>query len=106
MKRVLLDENLPKRLVREFGPQASTVYEQGWAGVTNGELLKRAAASFDVLLTADQNLQYQQNLKNAGVGVIVIVAPSTRLADMEPLLPDILDAIERVEVEKLIEVGR
>jgi predicted nuclease of predicted toxin-antitoxin system len=63
MKRVLLDENLPKRLVREFGHEASTVHEQGWAGVTNGELLKRAAASFDVLLTADQNLQYQQNLK-------------------------------------------
>lgn len=106
MKRVLLDENLPKRLVRELGHQASTVHEQGWAGVTNGDLLKRAAASFDVILTADQNLQYQQNLKSAGVGVIVVVAPSTRLADLEPLLPDILAAIERVEIGELLEVGR
>ena len=106
MKRVLLDENLPKRLVREFGDQASTVQDEGWAGLTNGELLKRAAASFDVLLTADQNLQYQQNLKNAGVAVVVVVAPSIRLADLEPLLPDILVAIEHVEVGQLVEVGR
>jgi hypothetical protein len=85
MKRVLLDENLPKRLARELGDHTSTAHEQGWAGLTNGELLTRAAGAFEVLLTADQNLQYQQNLKNAEVGVILVVAPSTRMADLEPL---------------------
>ena len=106
MRRILLDENLPKRLARELGDQTSTVQEEGWAGLTNGELLRRAAASFDVLVTADQNLHYQQNLKNAGLGVVVVAAPSNRLADLEPLLPEILSAIDRVEVGELLEVGR
>ncbi len=106
MRRVLLDENLPKRLARELGDQTSTVQEQGWAGVANGELLRRAAVSFDVLVTADQNFNYQQNLKNAGLGVVMVAAPSTRLADLEPLVPEILSAIERVKVGELLEVGR
>lgn len=61
--RVLLDECLPKRLKREFIDCAvSTVPEMGWAGKKNGELMKVAHAQFDVFVTADQNLQYQQNL--------------------------------------------
>jgi len=74
--------------------------------VTNGELLRRAAASFDVLVTADQNLQYQQNLENAKIGVVVVVTPSTRMADLEPLLPALRAAVERVGAGELLTVGR
>ena len=67
--RVLLDEQLPRHLTRELrGHEVSTVQQKGWAGLKNGELLRRAAdAGFEVFLTADRNLEFQQNLhKRAG----------------------------------------
>jgi predicted nuclease of predicted toxin-antitoxin system len=76
--RVLLDEQLPRHLARDLtGHQVRTVQQEGWAGLTNGELLQRAADSaFDVFVTADQNLEFQQNLTRARLGVVVLVAPS------------------------------
>ena len=61
---VLLDEQLPRHLAREIGGHnVSTVQQRGWAGLKNGELLRVAAdAGFEVLVTADRNLQFQQNL--------------------------------------------
>jgi predicted nuclease of predicted toxin-antitoxin system len=72
--RVLLDEQLPRQLARELsGHDVAAVQQLGWAGVTNGELLRRAAAQgIDVLLTADQNLEFQQNLSGAALGVVVV----------------------------------
>jgi len=66
--RVLLDEQLPRRLARELtGHQVRTVHQQGWAGLKNGELLRRAAREgFEVFVTADQNLEFQQNLSGSG----------------------------------------
>jgi predicted nuclease of predicted toxin-antitoxin system len=62
--RILLDEQLPRQLAREFhGHDVLTVQQRGWVGLGNGELLQRAAADgFEVFVTADQNLQFQQNL--------------------------------------------
>ena len=62
--RVLLDEQLPRQLATELTDhEVRTVQQQGWAGLTNGELLRRAAdEGFQVLITADQNLEFQQNL--------------------------------------------
>jgi hypothetical protein len=78
--RVLLDEQLPRRLARELtGHDIRTVQQQGWAGLQNGELLRRAAdEGFDVFLTADQNLQFQQNLGRARMSVVVLVAQQDR----------------------------
>jgi hypothetical protein len=69
--RVLLDEQLPRHLVREIaGHDVSTVQQRGWAGLKNGELLRVAAdAHFDVLVTADRNLQFQQNLSQSRLGI-------------------------------------
>ena len=74
--RVLLDEQLPRHLAREIvGHDTSTVQQRGWAGLKNGELLRVAAdASFDVLVTADRNLRFQQNLSQARLGIILLVA--------------------------------
>lgn len=93
--RVLLDEQLPRRLAHQLiGHAVRTVQQEGWAGLKNGELLERAAREgFDVLLTGDQNLQYQQNLEGARVGVVVLAASSNRLEDLSPLIPRALEAI-------------
>ena len=80
MKRVLLDENLPRKLRRELGEfTVRTVQEEGWTSFRNGELLSRAQQTFDVLLTGDRRLQFQQNVARFDIGVVVIVTPDLRL---------------------------
>lgn len=63
-----------------------TVYDRGWSGLQNGELLNRAIESFDVFFTADQNLPYQQNLAGRGIRVVVLAAVTNRVDDLVPLL--------------------
>jgi predicted nuclease of predicted toxin-antitoxin system len=105
--RVLLDEQLPRRLARELtGHEVRTVQQQGWAGLKNGELLQRAAdAGFEVFLTADQNLQYQQNLARARIGVVVLIAPSNKLEDLLPLLAPARKAISSSQAGEVVRVS-
>ena len=72
--RILLDENLPHKLrLLLAGHEVRTVAYQGWAGLTNGELLKAAEdAAFDAIITADQGIRYQQNRRNCQVALIVL----------------------------------
>jgi predicted nuclease of predicted toxin-antitoxin system len=85
--RLLLDESVPVRL-RDHLPQHQvfTVQEMGWGGSTNGALLVLAAQRFDALITADRNLQYQQNLQSLPVAVVVICANSNTLRAFVPLI--------------------
>ena len=70
MRRVLFDENMPRKLRREMPEFAvRTVQEEGWAGFKNSELLRRASGTFDVLLTVDQQLRHQQNLRQSQIGI-------------------------------------
>ncbi len=86
--RILLDESLPKELQSELpGHHVSTVQEMGWSGLKNGELFERGAHGFDLFVTADQNLRYQQNLSLLPAAVAVFVAKSNRIKDLRPLLP-------------------
>ena len=95
--RILLDESLPSELKAELSEHdVRTVQEAGWSGLSNGELLTLAAPRFDVFVTADQNLQYQQNLSALPVAVVVLVAKSNRLQDLRPLLPDLLDRLSHL----------
>lgn len=104
--RVLLDEQLPRHLARDLTEhQVRTVQQEGWAGFKNGELLRRAAEKFDVLVTADQNLQFQQNLARARLGVVLLAARSTALEDLRPLVPAALSAIGRVRPGEVIRVA-
>ena len=81
--RILLDESLPRRLRQLFaGHEVVTVVEAGWSGVTNGELLVLAAPHFDIFVTADQNLQYQQNLSTLPMTVAVLVANDNQLESL------------------------
>ena len=80
--------------------------QQGWAGLKNGELLRRAAADmFDVFVTADQNLQFQQNLSGAPLGVVVLVARSNALEDLLPLVPPLLRAVRNARPGDVRRVG-
>lgn len=96
--RVLLDEQLPRQLAQELlGHEVHTVQQQGWAGLGNGELLRRAAeARFEVFLTADRNLKFQQNLVRSSLRVIVLVAATNALEDLLPLVPSVLRSIPEV----------
>ncbi|MCS7301036.1 MAG: hypothetical protein NZ556_05730, partial [Fimbriimonadales bacterium] len=85
MKRVLIDERLdwrPKRLFSDAF-EARSVREMGWSGVRNSELLRLAEQAFDVLLTIDSNLPYQQNLAKYRLAVVVIEAPNSRLSTLQ-----------------------
>lgn len=104
--RVLLDESLPRPLGRLLADHVvRTVAEEGWAGVENGELLRAAAKRFDVVLTADQNLEFQQNPTTLPIAVIVLVAESNRLESLEPLVPLVLEAFTTLQPKKLVRVG-
>jgi predicted nuclease of predicted toxin-antitoxin system len=105
--RILLDEQLPRQLARQFtGHDVRTVQRQGWAGLGNGELLRRAAAAgFEIFVTADQNLQFQQNLAYSPLGVIVLVAPSNALEDLLPLVPTVLEAVRNARPGSVQRVG-
>lgn len=106
--RVLLDESLPRQLAREFPEhEVRTVVEQGWKGMKNGDLLRLAASEgFDLFLTADQDLQYQQNLAKLGIGVVVISARTNRLVDLRPLVPEVIRVLPTVGKGEVVRVGR
>lgn len=88
---ILLDECIDRKFAKEFvGYEIKTVPQMGWAGIKNGELLALAQAEFDVFITVDRNLSFQQNLSQFDIAVIVLQAPSNRLADLKPLTSQIL----------------
>ncbi|HEV8636093.1 MAG TPA: DUF5615 family PIN-like protein [Chloroflexota bacterium] len=104
--RVLIDECLPRRLKQHLpGHQVATVPEMGWAGTENGPLLRLAQEQFDVFVTVDQNLRFQQNVRRLRLGVVMLVAPSNRLDALVPLIPDPLDALAAVRPGTVIRVG-
>jgi hypothetical protein len=92
--RVLLDECVDWRLLRQIiGHEVKTARQVGWSTIRNGELLALAAKEFDVFVTVDRNLSFQQNLAAFDIAVIVLRASSNRLADLLPLVPALLAAI-------------
>lgn len=86
--RVLLDECVDWRLLRELpNHDVRTVRQVGWEYLKNGALLSRAATQFDVFVTVDQNLPYQQNAIRFDIAVVVLRAGTTRLPDLLKLIP-------------------
>jgi uncharacterized protein DUF5615 len=92
--RVLLDECVDWRLARDIvGHEVRAAHEMGWSGIKNGQLLSLAVKEFEILVTVDRNLSFQQNLVSFEIAVIVLCATSNRLADLQPLVPKLLQAI-------------
>jgi hypothetical protein len=105
VRRVLLDENLPRKLHRELsGFTIRTVQEEAWTSFRNGELLSRAQHTFDVLLTADRRLQFQQNISRFDIGVVVIVTVELRLRRILTASEAIRQALTSVKAGEVIPV--
>ena len=103
--KLLLDESLPRDLRLHLpGHEVVTVPQRGWAAKQNGELLELASAEFDAFVTADQNLEQQQNLLTLPVAVVVLVAPSNRIADLLPLIPNLLLVLPKLEPREFVRV--
>ncbi len=105
--RVLLDEQLPRRLARHLPDHyVRTVQQEGWSGLRNGDLLRRATAGgFDSFVTGDQNLRFQQNLSELNLALIVLTAASNRFGDLLPPVPELLIAIRGVRPGELRRVA-
>ncbi len=91
--KVLLDESVPRRLAAEFPESfgARTVQQMGWAGCSNGELLRLAADhGFGVLVTVDQGFAYQQSVRRLPIPVVIMIAGRTRLQELLPLVPEVI----------------
>ena len=102
---MLLDECIPRRLRRELpGHEVRTVNEMGWSGVKNGPLLRRAAQEFDVFLTVDQGVEYQQNLLGLDLALIVMVATSNDIDDLRPLMPQLRETLSDASPGILLKV--
>ena len=103
--KVLIDECLPHYLKRALlGHAVQTAQEAGWSGIKNGELLALAESSFEVFLTADQNLHYQQNL--AGRAIAIIELPSNALSVVKALVPGILNGLATISPGDYIQIKK
>ena len=93
--KILIDECLPRYLKRALiGHAVQTVQEAGWSGIKNGELLTLAESNFEVFLTADQNLRYQQNL--TGRTIAIMELPTNTLSVVKILVPEILNGLTAI----------
>lgn len=105
-RRILLDENLPRQLADELaGHNVATVRSQGWLGILNGELLRRAeAAGFEVFVTGDRNLEHQHALPGRRFGVVVVVPRRLKMEFLVPLGPALRDAVASVGPGEIVQV--
>ena len=93
-RKVLLDECVDRGLVSEItGHDVKTAPDVGWASLKNGELLSRALAEFDVFVTTDQNLMFQQNLPKFDIAVIVLAGKTNRLRDLGAVCEQLLESV-------------
>ncbi len=101
--KIIIDECVP-HIVKKRLPQREikTVQEMGWAGVKNGELLKLVEAEFNIFITSDKNLRYQQNLQNREIAIILL--PSNQIPIIINLLPQINEELERIKSSDFVEL--
>ncbi|GMQ83225.1 MAG: hypothetical protein BMS9Abin05_2715 [Rhodothermia bacterium] len=93
--QILLDENIPRKLKYRLGPnhEVTTVQEKGWAGFQNGALLDAAEGEFEVFITLDQNLEYQQDLEGRPLSIVIIRSSSSAYLDLLPIVPSLLSVL-------------
>lgn len=105
--RVLLDECVDTRLAAHLAAfDTHTVHDKGWSGVTNGKLLALAQSDFDVFVTVDRNLAFQQHLPKFTIAVILLHARSNRVDDLAALIPELSAAIPNAKRGIVTHVGR
>lgn len=96
--RILLDECVDWRLLRDLTTHdAKTVRQMGWLETVNGALLALAEKEFDVLVTTDKNLSFQQHVAHFEIGVVVLRSRSARLHHLRELVPALLALLPSVQ---------
>jgi len=104
--RILIDECVDPRLKTEFPDYtAKTVFDMGWSGLKNGELLRRAHGQFDVFVTIDKGIEFQQDLAGFGLAIVIISVPKNRIEYYRPILAEIRRAMKSVRPGRLIHVA-
>lgn len=104
--RLLLDESVPRQLRNLFvGHYVRTVRDMGWSSKSNGELLALARDEFDAFITLDQNLEYQQNITERDIPIIVLIARRSRIDYLEPLVPRLLESLQTLKRGQVIRIG-
>lgn len=107
--RILIDECLPAPIIDSltpFGHECKTVREIGLGSKKNGELLALAEGEWDVLLTNDKNIKYQQNMEGRRISILILSAKSNRLRDLLPLIPACARALVSIQSGQVVEIGR
>ena len=100
---ILIDECLPKKLKQELHRHTVfTVQEKGWSGLENGDLLRVAENEFDVWVTADKSIEYQQNLNLFDIAVVVLVASRNRLDALLPLMPQLHEVLQVIQPHQIV----
>lgn len=105
--RILLDESIPRKLSSDFGEEHEvwTVRDKGWLGKKNGELLKLISQeNFELFITVDRNLKFQQNLKSYSFKIVVLCGADNRRETLKSLIPNIFLKLESREIHTVIEV--
>jgi hypothetical protein len=103
--RIILDECVPAELGSLMAPHdVTTVQGQGWTGIKNGELLKQIASRFEVFVTVDRNLRYQQNLRAIPFALVVVLAKTNRLVDLAPCVPLLMSALQDIQLGEYREI--
>ena len=106
---VLLDECIPRPLKGSFlshGHNCLTVPEAGFAGKTNGELLRLAQNRFDVFIALDKGLPHQQNLANLKIAILIVRAKTNQISDVLPHVLECLSALEMIKPREVRHIGR
>ena len=105
--RILLDACLPVRLKRELtGHETFATRDRGWNGLDDGRLLEAMAEEFDVLITMDKSLRFQQQMQGRPFAVLLLRARSNRLPDLLPLMPAVLRALDACVPGEVVEIFR
>ncbi|HEY1940112.1 MAG TPA: DUF5615 family PIN-like protein [Candidatus Angelobacter sp.] len=103
--RVLIDECIPRRFKTSLRPHhCQTVPEAGFAGKKNGELLGVAENKYDVFITLDKGIEFQQNLAGRKIAVVIIRAKSNRLTDIQQHASACLEAIQSIQPGQLLRI--
>jgi predicted nuclease of predicted toxin-antitoxin system len=106
--KILIDECLPDELkdsVTAMGHECQTVRRAGYGSKKNGELLMLAEGQWDVLLTSDRNIKYQQNMIGRSMSILILRAKSNRMKDLLPLMPACAETLLSIRPGRVVEVG-
>jgi predicted nuclease of predicted toxin-antitoxin system len=104
--RILLDESVPRKLASErAGHETQTVQRRGWVGLKNGAFLQAASQEFQVFITADTNLEFQQNTAALPIAVVVLIAVNNRVETLRLLVPQVLKTLSVIQPGQLVRLG-